>query len=167
MLSETAARREVGQNVRVNAFVTAGAGFLLAVLWFDLMFDVQVRGHGSEQELPEALLASIAAYYARVTTAARPMNRLIATVMLATLAAIVVEIVKGGAVPAAAAWVSLALAVLPIGLVAARTVPEAVRLGTRADALERQSALARSVYRAHLFCFASIASLIALQLCWA
>ena len=26
----------------VSAFVTAGAGFLLAVLWFDLMFDVQV-----------------------------------------------------------------------------------------------------------------------------
>ena len=27
----------------MTAFVTAGAGFLLAVLWFDLMFDVQVR----------------------------------------------------------------------------------------------------------------------------
>jgi len=29
----------------VIAFVTAGGGFLLAVLWFDLMFDVQVLGH--------------------------------------------------------------------------------------------------------------------------
>ena len=28
----------------MNAFVAAGAGFLLAVLWFDLMFDVQVLG---------------------------------------------------------------------------------------------------------------------------
>ena len=26
----------------MNAFVTAAAGFLLAVLWFDLMFDVQL-----------------------------------------------------------------------------------------------------------------------------
>jgi hypothetical protein len=80
----------------VAAFVTAGAGFLLAVLWFDLMFDVQLTGH-DERELPEALLASIAGYYGRVTTAARPTNRLIAPVMVATLAAIVAEIATGDA----------------------------------------------------------------------
>jgi hypothetical protein len=146
----------------MSAFVTAGAGFLLAVLWFDLMFDVQVLGQ-HERELPEQRLSSIAAYYARVTTAARPMNRLIAAVMPATLAAVVVEIVEGG-VPSAAAWVSLALAAMPIGLVAARTVPNAVRLGTRADTAERQSALARAIFREHVFCFVSIAALIALQL---
>jgi hypothetical protein len=150
----------------MSAFVTAGGGFLLAVLWFDLMFDVQVLGQDGP-ELPEQRLSSIAAYYARVTTAARPMNRLIATVMLATLAAIVVEIADSGAVPSAAAWVSLALAAAPIGLVAARTVPNAVRLGTRADDQERQSALARSILREHVFCFASIGALVALQLAFA
>jgi hypothetical protein len=144
------------------AFVTAGGGFLLAVLWFDLMFDVQVLRAG-EGELPEAVLASIAAYYARVTTAARPMNRLIATVMLATIAAIVAEIARGD-VPAAVVWFSLALAVAPIALVAARTVPGAVRLGGRSDSIARQSALARAILREHLFCFAAIAALIALQL---
>jgi hypothetical protein len=51
----------------MSAFVTAGAGFLLAVLWFDLMFDVQVMGH-REGDLPEEVLASIASYYRRVTT---------------------------------------------------------------------------------------------------
>ncbi len=147
----------------MSAFVTAGGGFLLAVLWFDLMFDVQVLGQDADA-LPERRLSSIAAYYARVTTAARPMNRLIATVMLATLAAIVVEIVDGGGIPSAAAWVSLALAAAPIVLVGARTVPNAVRLGTRADAPERQSALARAIFREHVFCFASIAALVALQL---
>jgi hypothetical protein len=146
----------------MSAFVTAGGGFLLAVLWFDLMFDVQVLGQ-HEPELPEQRLSSIAAYYARVTTAARPMNRLIAAVMLATLAAIVVEIADGG-IPSAAAWISLALATAPIVLVAARTVPNAVRLGMRADTPERQSALARTTFREHVFCFASIAALIALQL---
>jgi hypothetical protein len=146
----------------MNAFVTAGGGFLLAVLWFDLMFDVQTRGNDA-LELPESSLASIAAYYARVTTAARPMNRLIAGVMLATIVAIAAEIADGD-FPAGAAWVSLALAVVPVALVAARTVPNAVRLGTRRDTLERQSALARSVFREHLFCLASIAALIALQL---
>ena len=46
-------------SARVTAFVTAGAGFLLAVLWFDLMFDVQaLRTPGPE--LPEPVLASIA-----------------------------------------------------------------------------------------------------------
>jgi hypothetical protein len=147
----------------MSAFVTAGAGFLLAVLWFDLMFDVQVLGQ-DDRELPEQRLSSIAAYYARVTTAARPMNRLIAAVMLGTLAAIVAEIVTGDGVPSAAAWISLALAAAAVGLVAARTVPNAVRLGTRADTLERQSALARAILREHVFCFASIGALIALQL---
>ena len=51
----------------MSPFVTAGAGFLLAVLWFDLMFDVQAaRQPGGD--LPEEVLASIAGYYRRVTT---------------------------------------------------------------------------------------------------
>jgi hypothetical protein len=146
----------------VSAFVTAGAGFLLAVLWFDLMFDVQVLGH-SERELPEPVLSSISAYYARVTTAARPMNRLIAVTMIATLAAIILELGKGVS-PAWAAWVSLGLALAPILLAGARTVPSAVRLGARDDPVDFQSELARAVLQQHLFCFASIAALIALQL---
>jgi hypothetical protein len=146
----------------MTAFVSAGAGFLLAVLWFDLMFDVQALARDGAQ-LGEQQLASIAAYYARVTTTARPMNRLIAAVMLATLAAIVAEISDGG-VPDAVAWVSLLLAAMPIALVGARTVPAAVRLGTRADPIERQRSLARSILREHVFCLVSIASLIALQL---
>ena len=147
------------------AFVAADAGFLLAVLWFDLMFDVQVFAH-AERELPEELLASIAGYYRRVTTAARPMNRLIATVMLATLAAIVAEIANGSA-PRAVAWVSLVLAAGTILLAGARTVPSAVRLGARSDTLERQSALARSICREHLLCLTGIAALLVLQLSWA
>ncbi len=150
----------------MNAFVTAGAGFLLAVLWFDLMFDVQAQGGASgAAEVPEAALASIAAYYARVTTTARPMNRLIAAAMLATIAAIVVEIVEGAG-PGWLPWVSLALASPPIALAAGRTVPAAVRLGMRRDVSSVQSSLARRVLTEHVFCFISIASLIAVQLGW-
>jgi ER membrane protein SH3 len=149
-------------NGEVNAFVAAGAGFLVAVLWFDLMFDVQaLRSAGDE--LPEPVLASIAAYYRRVTTTARPMNRLIAAVMLVTVAAVVAEIVRAD-VPAWAGWGSLALAAAPIALAATRTVPSAVRLGARGDSAARQSALARSVGRQHLVCLASIAGLLVLQL---
>ena len=149
----------------MTAFVTGGAGFLLAVLWFDLMFDVQVaRQRGSE--LPEEVLASIADYYRRVTTAARPMNRLIALVMVATLVAIVVQLARDDAPP----WVSIASLVLAgsaIVLAAAHTVPSAVRLGGREDRADVQSRLARAIFRDHALCAAAIAALLTIQLAWA
>lgn len=145
----------------MTALVTAGAGFLLAVLWFDLMFDVQAL-RGREGDLPEATLSSIAGYYRRVTTTARPMDRLIALVMLVTLAAIAIEILRGDA-PAWVGWTSLILAAAPITLAATRTLPKAVRLAAREDTIDRQSALARSVGHEHLLCLASIATLLVLQ----
>jgi ER membrane protein SH3 len=141
--------------------VAAGAGFLLAVLWFDLMFDVQALRH-REGELSEEALSSIAGYYRRVTTTARPMDRLIALVMLITVAAIVVEIVRGD-VPAWVGWVSLILVAAPITLAATRTLPRAVRLGAREDTLDRQSAMARSIGREHLLCLPAIVTVLVLQ----
>ena len=44
----------------MHTFAAAGAAFLLAVLWFDLMFDVQVRRHPTDP-LPAEVLASISA----------------------------------------------------------------------------------------------------------
>ena len=149
----------------MQSVVAAGAGFLLAVLWFDLMFDVQVLRH-PDGELPETVLASIAGYYRRVTTEARPMNRLVAVVMLSTVTAIVVQLIRGDA----PRWVSAASAVtalVPIGLAGGRTVPDAVRLGTRRDSVPAQSRLARSVCRDHLVCVAGIATLLLTQLVWA
>lgn len=145
----------------MNACAAAGGGFLLAVLWFDLMFDVQVAGHRGER-LPEKVLGSIAGYYARVTTAARPMNRLVAAVMAATLGVLVAEIAGGGRTAAAA--VSLVLAGTAVGLAVARVVPRAVRLGTRRDDTADQSRLARSIFRDHVLCAACIASMLAVQL---
>jgi hypothetical protein len=146
----------------VTAFVTAGAGFLLSVLWFDLMFDVQAARH-RDGVLPESVLASIAGYYGRVTTAARPMNRLIATVMVATIVAIIVQLVRDDA-PWWAASVSLALTAAAILLAAVHTVPSAVRLGARSDSTERQSRLARSILRDHLLCFTAVAAVLVIQL---
>jgi hypothetical protein len=145
-----------------SAIVTAGAGFLLAVLWFDLMFDVQVLRHRGG-ELPEDVLASIAAYYRRVTTAAGPMSFLVAAVMLATLGAIVAEI-AGADAPRGAAWASLLLAGGAIGTAMAHTFPAAVRLGARTGTAAAQSRLARSICRDHLLCLGAIISLLAVQL---
>jgi hypothetical protein len=151
--------------VSASAFVTAGAGFLLAVLWFDLMFDVQVTGNRQE-DLPEQVLSSIAAYYRRVTTQARPMSRLVALAMLTTLAALVVEVAQGK--PRQwVAWLSLALAAPPIALAAMRIFPSAARLGSRLDPPERQSELARQIFRAHVACAIAISALLVLQLSFA
>jgi hypothetical protein len=144
------------------AFVTAGSGFLLAVLWFDLMFDVQALGR-EPGELSEDVLASVSSYYRRVTTAARPMNLLIAAMMLGTLASILAEILDGET-SSWVAWASLALAGSAILTAALRTVPSAVRLGSRGDSPHRQSALARSILHQHLACIAAILTVLILQL---
>ncbi len=141
----------------------AGAGFLLAVLWFDLMFDVQARGRG---ELSESTLASIAAYYRRVTTTARPMNRLVMVAMVVTLVGIVSQIITADT-DAWVGWVSLVLAAAPMSVAGFRTVPHAVRLGARRDDPEGQSALARSILCDHLGCLASIFALLVVQLVFA
>jgi hypothetical protein len=146
----------------VSACAAAGAGFLLAVLWFDLMFDVQALGrrHG---ELPQEVLASIGSYYARVTTAARPMNRLIAVVMAGTVAALATELIEGR-VKAWVAWTSLAFALGPVALAAGRIVPRAVRLGARRGDAAAESDLARSILREHILCALAITIVLVLQL---
>jgi hypothetical protein len=149
----------------VRAFVTAGAGFLLSVLWFDLMFDVQVLRHPASR-VPEPALASIARYYRRVTTDARPMNRLVALVMLGTLTAIVIQIAQGDD-RAWVAWASLLLAAGAIGLAVGHTFGAARRLGGRADAPAVQGRLARSILRDHLLCLVAIGTVLVLQLAFA
>ena len=146
----------------MHTVAAAGAAFLLAVLWFDLMFDVQSRKHATDP-LPTEVLASISAYYRRVTTEAYPMNRLVEVFMLLTIAAIVAEIVEG-VHPLWIAWVSLALVGSSVVLTLRRTLPNAQRLGTAQDTREMQSTLARAICRDHLFSFARISLLLALQL---
>jgi hypothetical protein len=100
----------------MHTIAAAGAGFLMAVLWFDLMFDVQTRGHRGAA-LPDDVLASISAYYRRVTTDAAPMGRLVGMTMLVTLSAIVAQVVTATG-PRWVAWLSLAAAASAIGLAA-------------------------------------------------
>ena len=146
----------------MSRFAAAGISFLLAVLWFDLMFDVQTRGHTGEI-LPPEVLASISAYYRRVTTEAHPMNRLVSVVMLLTIVAICAEIRRGRT----RGWIGWgSLAVFGVGVVVAltRTVPNAVRLGAATDGPVVQTELARAIYSDHAFAFARLLLLLGLQL---
>jgi hypothetical protein len=148
----------------MSGMLAAGGGFLLAVLWMDLMFDVQVlRYPKSDGDLPEAILASISGYYARVTTGARPMNFLIAAVMLSTVFGCLVQLFAGRA-PLWAGAVSLVLSAIPIGLARIRVIQNAIRLGRRSDLQEVQSELARTICRDHLACFVAILLFVGLQI---
>lgn len=132
--------------------LTACGGFLFAVLWMDLMFDVQVlRYRSAPTDLPEPVLASIAAYYHRATTTSRPMGRLIAVVMLVLLGALTYQSARGQD-PWWLLVLSAVLAGTPTMLALTQTVPDAVRLGRRTDGPPEQTRLARSVCRDHLVC---------------
>ena len=141
----------------------AGSGFLIAILWMDLIFDVQVLAHRRSAELPEPVLASIAGYYHRATTTSRPMSLLIAAVMVILLAALAFHAVDG----IGPGWRTAALAVLaggPVLLALLHTVPRAVKLGHRSGTVIEQSRLARSVCRDHLLCLTSMSAFLALWL---
>jgi hypothetical protein len=148
----------------VSAILTLCGGFLLAVLWMDLMFDVQVlRYRDTTRDLPEDVLSSIATYYRRVTTEARPMNRAIGGVMLVLGLTLMAQII--GSVEQR--WVGVASSPFcgaPILLAGLRVVPNAARLGSRADVVSEQSRLARAICRDHLLCLAGIVVFLALQL---
>ena len=113
--------------------------------------------------LPPEVLASISAYYRRVTTEAYPMNRLVALVMLLTLAAICAEIVQGE-YPGGSAGAHCCLAGSGFVPTMMRTVPNARRLGSGKDTAEEQSRLARAVCRDHMFSFARMSCVLVLQL---
>ena len=145
----------------MTTLAAAGAGFLIAVLWFDLMFDVQTRGHAGDV-LPNAVLTSIASYYRRVTTDASPMGRLVGAVMLLTLLVLGTEVVTAR-LAWWIAWPSLAAATSAVSLSLIRTVRNAIRLGSRADHPELQARLARAIYRDHLYCLAAMMLVVVLQ----
>jgi hypothetical protein len=136
--------------------------FLLAVLWFDLMFDVQTRGHTGEL-LPPEVLTSISTYYRRVTTEAHPMNRLVSTVMVLTIIAICAEIYEGKT-RWWIGWGTLAIVCVGVAFTLTRTVPNAVRLGSATDTLAIQTQLARAIYNDHVSAFARTLVLLGLQL---
>ena len=143
--------------------LTACAGFLLAVLWMDLIFDTQAGRRDRGDDPDEAALASICAYYHRATTTSRPMSRLIVLVMGTLLATLAVEAVRGST-PGWMLALSAVLAGGPIGLAWVRTVPSAVRLGRRTGPPGEQTRLARVILSDHLVCLVGMCAFLVLWL---
>ncbi len=141
----------------------AAGGFLLAVLWFDLMFDVQVLSHRAEPVVPDDVLDSIARYYRRVTTDASPMGRLVGIAMLTLLGSLITQVFDDNT----ATWISatsIAATVFAVGLTIGRVLRNARRLGSRADTTHVQSQLARRICTDHLFCAAAMLTVFVTQL---
>ena len=131
----------------------ACSGFLIGVLWMDLIFDGQA----------DTDVTATAAYYRRATTTSQPRGTLIAAVMVLLIASLVGEAVAGRS----PGWLLGASAVLaggPILLALTRTVPAAVRLGRATGGVEDQTRLARSIRRDHRLCLAGMAAFLALWL---
>lgn len=142
--------------------ITISGGFLLAILWFDLMFDLQVWPHWGQETLPEDVLASIAGYYERVTTDAAPMNLFVGAVMFLTIGAVIRNLFRG----TQAVWVrvgTLILVSVPVTAAQAVIFPGAQQLAARTDSLAVQTNLANAIFTAHVACFVAISLMLILQ----
>lgn len=141
--------------------LVGAGGFLCAILWVDLMFDVQAWGAAGT--LAPAVLDSIAGYYRRVTTDAAPMGNVISLVMILAILGTVVQFARGGLPLWLRAGTVLTL-LLPVVAALTVIVPAAVRLGSQSDEPAIQSELARTLLSGHLWCLASIAVFLVLEL---
>lgn len=147
----------------MDFFLAAGGGFLVAVLWMDLMFDVlALRERSAEKALAEEDLLPITTYYHRVTTTAWPMNQLIGVVMAAMVLCLLAQFTRGDG-SAVRAVGSLLLCGVPITVGLARVFPNAIRLGARSDSYLEQSRLARLICWDHLCCVTAMVAFLALR----
>lgn len=140
----------------MRTLLACGGGFLLGVLWVDLMFDVLALGEPSA-----TALQSIANHYARVAGSAWPMGHFVLAVMLGTLA-LAVDWLARDRSARRTSTVALALLFSPVALGLFRVADHARRLGAQVDSTAVQWALARSICLDHAACFALVAGFVAM-----
>jgi hypothetical protein len=149
-------------NAATHARLAAGGAFLVAVVWIDLMFDVQAFGSVTGAPLPEPVLASIANYYRRITTGASLMHPLIGLTMLAVVIGAARNLRPGPEL--AVRRFAFACCAAPISLAGLRVFPNAQQLGRRLDSLDVQSGLARTIAVDHVLCWLAIATFTLVEL---
>lgn len=134
-------------------------GFMLAVLYIDLVFDLSALPHRkSGKPLPADVLSPIETYYLYVTR--NPY--LLGFVMLTALACLVAQLVYG-LVPRGTAWASLALMALAMSAATLKVIPTAQRLAAGKDDLDRRTRMVHSILPYHLLLLACIVTLAGLQ----
>jgi hypothetical protein len=132
------------------------AGFLLCTLWIDLKFDVLLLGQ--TEQMPEAVLAEVAAYYHRVISTDLQGVPLIALMMVVTITATLWQAMYSQRsrmhrfLPLVLAWPPILLALLWL-------IPSAMELGKRMGTLAEQRVIAQGVFWGHVYCFVSLTGL--------
>lgn len=135
-------------------------GFMLAVLYIDLMFDVTaVPYRRSGAPLPKAVLDPITLYYGRITQ--NPF--VLGFVMLTTAVSLVFEIVYN-LVPRWAGYVSLGAMALAMVAATLKVIPAAQRLASGKDPADVQTRLIHGMFPSHVVLLISILLLAAVQL---
>jgi len=143
----------------LHAPVFIGLGFMIAILYIDLQFDLLGLPYTqSGAQVPPGVLGQVATYYGVITK--NPY--LLMFVMMTTLACIIAEIIYG-LVPAWAGYTSLVLMLAAMGGGVVKVIPTAQRLATDKDSLEERSRMVKGMFPAHMFLLICILSLSAVQ----
>jgi hypothetical protein len=135
-------------------------GFMIAVLYIDLQFDLLAQPHRrAGGRLPTDVLESIATYYRCITK--NPY--LLMFVMLTTTICIVAEVVYA-LVPRWAGYSSLFLMGLAMSAGTFKVIPTAQRLAAGKDVLDEQTRMVHSIFPFHIVLLISILLLTIVQL---
>lgn len=134
-------------------------GFMMAVLYIDLMFDVSAAPYRKTNEaLPKAVLDPITHYYGRITQ--NPY--VLMFVMLTTTLCIGSEILYNSA-PRWASYSSLFLMGLSMITGTLKVIPTAQRLGAGTDPEDVRTRMVHSMLPFHLILMVNIIALTAIQ----
>lgn len=147
-----------------RALALMGGGFLLAVLWFDLKFDIlaleALRTGGA---VSEDALSIIRTYYKQaLATESGGFPLIISMMAIANLGALLQ--LRDQAVSLWVRVLAMGLVFPPVSLAGIRVVPNARVLGEGQISLAEQSDLAILILQDHLYCIVSICAFLALQL---
>ncbi len=134
-------------------------GFMLAVLYIDLMFDVTALPHRhSGTPLPKEVLDPITHYYGRITQNPYVLMFVMLTTMLCLIAQIAYSLV-----PRPAGYASLGLMGLAMVAGGAKVIPTAQRLASGKDPADTQTRLVHSMFPSHIVLLICILLLAAVQ----
>jgi hypothetical protein len=132
--------KKKAQSMLAHSLSVAGLGFLSAVLWFDLMFDVQAF------DLNEHKLQIIRTFYRRATTDADPMGYAVAVFMAIAFSGMAMEaIYHGNEISLGVSLGSMLFTGTGITTAMIRTLGNAKRLGSGKDDISKQQKLAKSI----------------------
>jgi hypothetical protein len=135
-------------------------GFMIAVLYIDLVFDVSGLPHRrSGEPLAPAILDPIATYYRYITR-----NPYLLMLIMATAAACIIAQIFYELVPRWIGYASLLLMVLNTLIAVLKVIPAAQRLASGKDTPELRSQMVHSMLPYHLLLLAAVLLLAAIQL---